>query len=337
MRSRESIDQLFNLEFEIPSLTGIHAMKLSMIINPFTERNLQLAAQVGVTDVVIVYPGLELEPLVRAKRRVESFGLRLTHLERKIPHLKFVHNLPGRDEQIADFKRLIRNMGETGMEVLCYNWMPDEDWQRTSCTVRERGGALVTEFDLAEVGKNVTDAEGSPPSPTPAAKLWENLEYFLNEVLPVAENAGIRLALHPDDPPLPELLGQSRIIISNEALLRAVNLAPSPANGICYCIGSLHPAGVDLVTGIRALADKIFFFHARNVRGNQEHFIETWHDNGEIDMAAVIHTLKAVGYRGTIRPDHAPSMAGETNETPGYEMLGRLFAAGYLRGLLHAS
>lgn len=312
-------------------------MRLSMIVNPFNERNLQLAAQVGVTDIVLTYPGLELKKLLDAKRLVESAGMRLTHLERKIPHLKFVHNLPGRAAQIEDFKTLIRNMAEAGMEVLCYNWMPDEDWQRTSCEVLERGGAKVTEFNLAHVGRNVTDADGKPPVPTPAPQLWENLEYFLHQVLPVAEDAGIKLALHPDDPPLPELLGQPRIIISNEAYRRVVDLAPSKANGICYCVGSLHPAGVDVLAGIRDLGEKIFFFHARNVRGRADHFVETWHDNGEIDMPAVFRTLKQIGYRGTIRPDHAPSMAGETNETPGYEMLGRLFAAGYLRGLMQCA
>jgi len=312
-------------------------MKLSMIVNPFNERNLQLAAQVGVTDIVLTYPGPGLDSLLSAKRLVESCGLRLTHLERKIPHLQFVHNLPGRDGQIENFKSLIRNMAEAGMKVLCYNWMPDEDWQRTSCEVIERGGARVTEFNLAEVGRNVTDADGKPPAPSSAGKLWENLEYFLNEVLPVAEDAGVKLALHPDDPPLPELLGQPRIIISNEAFQRVVKMVPSPSNGVCYCVGSLQPAGVDLLEGIRSLADKIFFFHARNVRGTAAHFVETWHDNGEIDMPSVIRTLKEIGYQGTVRPDHAPSMAGESNETPGYEMLGRLYAAGYLRGLMQAA
>ncbi|SRR5258708_38850208 len=312
-------------------------MNLSMIVNPLNERNLQLAAQVGVTEIVMTYAGLDSATFGTTKRMVETFGMKLTHLERKIPHLKFVHNLPGRDAQIEDFKTLIRRMAEAEMTVLCYNWMPDEDWQRTSSTIVERGGALVTEFDLAHVGRNVTDADGRPSQPTPASKLWENIEYFLNEVLPVAEDAGIRLALHPDDPPLAELLGQPRIMISNEALRRVVELAPSPSNGICYCVGSLYPAGVDVLAGIRALAGKIFFFHARNVRGTAQHFTETWHDNGDIDMHAVIRALKSMGYAGTIRPDHAPSMAGETNETPGYEMLGRLFAAGYLRGLMQAT
>jgi mannonate dehydratase len=312
-------------------------MKLSMIVNPLNERNLQLAAQVGVSEIVMTYAGLEAATFRTTRRMVEAAGMKLTHLERKIPHLKFVHNLPGRAEQIEDFKTLIRRMAEAEMKVLCYNWMPDEDWQRTSCTVVERGGALVTEFNLKHVGRNVTDAYGKPPDPTPAPQLWDNLEYFLNKVLPVAEDAGIKLALHPDDPPLPELLGQPRIIISNAAYRRVLNLAPSRANGVCYCVGSLHPAGEDVLAGIRALGDKIFFFHARNVRGTAEHFTETWHDNGDIDMAAVIRVLKGIGYSGTLRPDHAPSMAGETNETPGYEMLGRLFAAGYLRGLMQAA
>lgn len=312
-------------------------MKLSMIVNPFNEQNLQLAAQVGVSDIVLTYSGLEPSRYRAARQMVEAFGMRLTHLERKIPHLKFVHNLPGRDEQIEDFKSLIRIMAECGMKVLCYNWMPDEDWQRTRCDVQERGGALVTEFNIADVGRNITDADGAPHVPTPASQLWKNLEYFLDQVLPVAEEAGIQLAIHPDDPPLPELLGQSRIIVSNEALQRVVDLAPSPSNGVCYCVGSLFPAGEDVLEGIRRLVDRIFFVHARNVRGTAEHFTETWHDNGQIDMPAVIRTLRDVGFQGTIRPDHAPSMAGESNVSPGYEMLGRLYAAGYLKGLMQCA
>src|SRR5690606_28826461 len=111
-----------------------------------------------------------------------------------------VHNLPGRDEQIEDFKTLIRNMAETEMEVLCYNWMPDEDWQRTSSEVIERGGAKVTAFDIEATNWNVTDATPADHPPTPAETLWENLAYFLEQVVPVAEDAGIKLAIHPDDP-----------------------------------------------------------------------------------------------------------------------------------------
>ena len=308
-----------------------------MIVNPFTERNLQLAAQVGVSDIVLTFPGLDRAAFITAREMVEAQGMKLTHLERKVPHLKMVHRLPGWEQQTEDFKTLLRLMAEQEMKILCYNWMPDEDWQRTSSEVLERGGSRVTEFNLANVGRNVTDADGKPPHPTPAALLWDHLERFLHAVLPVAEDAGIRLALHPDDPPLPALLGQERIIYTNAALRRVVELAPLPANGLCYCVGSLHPAGEDVVAGIRDLAPHIFFVHARNVRGTAAHFTETWHDNGDIAMPAVIRALKDIGYAGTLRPDHAPIMAGETNETPGYEMLGRLFAAGYLRGLIQAA
>jgi mannonate dehydratase len=312
-------------------------MKLSMIVNPFTERNLEWAAQVGVEEIVLTYPGPGVAPLQAARAMVESQGMRLAIVERKIPHLKMVHGLPGRDAEVARFRQLLQDMAEAGLSIACYNWMPNEDWQRTSATVRERGGARVTEFALADVVRNVTDADGRPPVRTDAATLWNNLARFLDEVLPVAEACGVRLALHPDDPPLPEVNGQPQIITSNEALRRVVDLAPSPANGICYCVGSLRPAGVDVVAGIRELAPHIAFVHARNVRGTARHFVETWHDNGEIDMPAVFRSLKAAGYRGSVRPDHAPSMAGETNDTPGYEMLGRLFAAGYLRGLMQAA
>ena len=309
-------------------------MKLSMLVNPFTERNLALAAQVGVEEVVLTYPGPGLQPLRDARRQIEAAGMRLTVLERKIPHRRLVHRLPGWEEELAGFQSLLRNMAEVGMTVACYNWMPAEDWQRTTCTSPERGGALSTAFDLRLVEHNVTDADGAPEQKTPAAALWDNLKRFLDAILPVAEDCGVALALHPDDPPLTSIRGQDQIITSNEALRRVVDLAPSKANGICYCTGSLYPAGADLVAGIHALGPHIRFVHARNVRGTADNFQETWHDNGEIDMAEVIRALKAVGFEGPMRPDHAPSMAGESNETPGYEPLGKLFAIGYLRGLM---
>lgn len=312
-------------------------MKLSMLVNPFTERNLALAAQVGVEEVVLPYPGPGLEPLVAAQRMVEAAGMRLTTIERKIPHRRLVHQLPGYHEELESFQTLLRQMADAGLNLACYNWMPGEDWQRTSSTVVARGGALATAFSLAEVGINVTDADGVPDTVTSANQLWDNLKRFLDDILPVAEGAGVRLAIHPDDPPLKVFRGQPQIITSNEALRRVVNLAPSPANGICYCVGSLFPAGVDLIAGIRDLAPHIHYVHARNVRGTVEDFQETWHDDGEIDLAAIVRELKQIGFRGSVRPDHTPSMAGESNETPGYEMLGRLFAAGYLRGLFQAA
>ena len=312
-------------------------IRLSMVVHPPTDRHLEWAAQVGVSDVVIPYPGTDPAALAATCRRIASFGLACTHVERKLPHLGIVHGLPDGRRQLDAIKALLAAMGDCGMQVLCYNWMPDEDWQRTTATAPARGGARATAFDLDAVGSNVTDADGLPATRTGPEALWEHLRRFLEEVVPVAERHGIRLALHPDDPPLATLRGQPRIIGSNAALRRVVDMVPSRANAVCYCVGSLHPAGADVVAGIHDLGDAIAFVHARNVRGTAASFTETWHDDGAIDMPAVFRALKAVGYRGTVRPDHAPSMSGEANDTPGYEMLGRLFAAGYLRGLIQAA
>jgi mannonate dehydratase len=313
------------------------SMRLAMLVDPPTDHNLQLAAQVGVADIVCIYPGLDVSVLLGLKTRVESFGMRLTHVERKIPHHRAVHNLPGATEEIDAFKTLVGNMAEASMEVLCYNWMPDDDWSRTRFDLPERGGAKVTEFNLSEVALLADYATVHDHPPTSAERLWENLTRFLDELLPVAEDAGVKLALHPDDPPLRELRGQPRIITSHDAMQRVVALAPSPMNGLCYCQGSLAPGGEDPVEGVRRLGPHIVFAHFRNIAGRAEHFRETFHDNGDIDMPAVIRAYREVGYQGAIRPDHAPSMAGETNENPGYEMLGRLYAAGYMRGLIQAA
>lgn len=312
-------------------------MEIAMLVNPFTDRNLQLAAQVGVKEVVVPYPGLELAPLLEKKRRVETFGMRMTVIERKLPHLQIIHNLEGRDVQVGDIRTLLRNMAEVEMKVLCYNWMPDEDWQRTAIDFPERGGAKVTAFDLSLVeGKNLTDADGQPDSHTPVDQLWDNLKGFLDDILPTAEDCGIKLAIHPDDPPLAQLRGQDRIITSNEALERVVNLAPSPSNGVCYCQGALAPGGVDVEGGIRKLAPSIHFAHFRNVSGTADNFHETFHDTGDLDMVSLMRAYKESGFSGPMRPDHAPSLAGETNETPGYEVLGKLYAVGYMKGLIDA-
>ena len=311
-------------------------MRLSMIVTPFTGENLQLAAQVGVEEIVAVYPGAGQDPLRQVKREVEKHGMRLTHIERKLPHDRIVHGLSGRDEQVEMIKNLLRDMAEAGLEVLCYNWMPSEDWCRTTRMNPERGGSNSTAFSVKADCGNVTDADGPPQKATAASRLWENLEAFLDEILPVAEDAGIKLAIHPDDPPLKNLWGQDQILCSIDALERVTRLAPSPSNGICFCSGSLGPVGEDLAAGIRRLAGSIHFVHLRNTRGPADNFQETWPDNGESDLPAFMRALHDIDYRGTIRPDHTPSMIGESNATPGYEMQGRLFAAGYLRGLMQA-
>jgi mannonate dehydratase len=316
-------------------------MRLALMLTPMSDHHLRLAAQVGAGEIVAPYPGTDPDELLRLRDRVGMFGLRLTVIERGVPHAGIVHGGPRAAEQLDGIRQLIRNMGRAGVRTLCYNWMPDDDWSRTSVSVRERGGALVTEFDLASAGAEdqtrLPSGERRPSagSKTPAQALWRNLGTFLHEIVPVAEDAGVALALHPDDPPLSRFRGQDRIITSVAACERAAALRPSPSNGICFCQGTFASAGEDIVPAIQTLAPHIRFVHFRDVVGTVPHFRESFHDNGQTNMAAAMRAYAEAGLDVPIRPDHVPTLDGEDNSTPGYHMLGRLFAVGYMRGLIH--
>lgn len=169
-----------------------------------------------------------------------------------------------------------------------------------------------------------------------AEALWSNLTRFLDRLLPIAEEAGVALAMHPDDPPLSPLRGLERIMVHPDAFERLVDLAPSKANGICFCQGNFAAMGVDVPATIRRLGSHIRFVHVRDVKGTPDHFIETFHDEGPTDMYEAIRAYGEVGFDGVMRPDHVPVLAGETGEA-GYTMMGRLFAVGYMRGLIEAA
>lgn len=315
-------------------------MRIALLVTPFSDETLQIAAQIGAEEIVSIYPGLDPTALREIRRRVESWGLKLGVVERYVPTLDFIHGTEGAARQIEDFKTLIRNLGEESVPVLCYSWMPDDDWQRTALDVKERGGALVTEFDGRdpETFRSVTGFDYAAATPTSAATLWDNLERFLNEVIPVAEDAGVRLAMHPDDPPLPSLRGQDRIFHTAEAFDRLVTLVDSPANGICFCQGSFASCAddYDIPALIRHFAPHIVFAHFRDVVGKVPHFREAFQDTGKTDMAACMKAYLESGLDIPIRPDHVPTLVGESNEIPGYHLLGRLWAVGYMRGLREA-
>lgn len=240
---------------------------------------------------------------------------------------------PGRDEQIENVQEQIRAMGRLGIGVLCYNWMAISSWARTEVAVETRGGALVTGFSEEVAAELPPHAE---PGEVTEEQLWDSLAYFLDAVVPVAEEAGVRLGLHPDDPPLPVTRGVPRIMRSLDAFRRVLDLHPSPANGVTLCQGNFALMTDDLPAWIRELGERnaIQFVHFRNVRGDAHSFVETFHDDGQTDLAACMRAYVEVGFDGPLRPDHVPTMAGEPNDRPGYETLGRLFANGYIRGLM---
>jgi len=202
-------------------------------------------------------------------------------------------------------------------------------WLRNSARTPLRGDSYTTSYDHKEMERGPHPAASSVTE----EKLWDNLEYFLERVVPVAEDAGVKLALHPDDPPLSPVRGISRIIRSVEAYDRVLELYPSEHNGITFCQGNFAAMGADIPEAIRHFQDSIHFVHFRDVDGTAENFYETWHDAGPTDMLAAMETYRDTGYDGTIRPDHVPTMLGEGDGTPGYEMKGRLFVLGYMRGL----
>ena len=314
-------------------------MRLATVLTPMSDENLTLAAQCSVTDVVGRYPGTNLDDLLRLRDRIESFGLRLAAIEGYLPieQMKI-----GRDDgsELAAMKTLLKNMQTAGIPLLCYNFMAGTDWVRTRLDLPERGGAKVTGFRLAEVQQAMSlsvNASVIDQNPISAEELWKNLEVFLRELIPAAEAAGVTMCMHPDDPPLPELLGKARIMNSVENFERLVDLVPSKSNAICFCQGTFATMGVDIPATILRLGSHIRYLHFRDVRGSRDAFVETFHDNGETDMAAAMRAYRQIGYSGPIRPDHVPQLFGEDDGEPGYTMLGRLFAYGYIRGLMQAT
>jgi mannonate dehydratase len=224
-------------------------MRIAMVVTPFNAHNLQLTRQIGVTDIVLRYPGPEVADLQPLCREVESHGMSVAVIEGHLPIDKVVLGTDGRDAQIEELSRLLQSMGACGVQVLCYNWMGLTDWTRTSETTPGRGGNLCTEFDLRQA-----EALGQIDGPRVSARtLWDNLHYFLERILPVAESAGVALAMHPDDPPLSPLRGIDRIMVDPDAFERLVQMVPSPANGVCFCQGNFAAMGVDVPATIRRL------------------------------------------------------------------------------------
>ncbi|MFD6175515.1 MULTISPECIES: mannonate dehydratase [unclassified Isoptericola] len=335
--------------------------QLSEFLAPRPEPWWPLIRQAGVENVVAIMRGAEQEERIFASvggaRPVPTFepgeepwgeralaadvatfsehGFTVTAVEDTAPMDAVRLGLPGRDEQIEHVITQVRSMGRLGIPVLCYNWMARSSWARTRNDIPARGGALVTGFRAADA-----DALGPlvPAGEVSADQMWEALDYFLDAVVPEAEAAGVRLALHPDDPPLPNVRDLPRIMSSVDAYRRLLTLNTSSSNGITFCQGNFALMTPDVPDVIRELGrdGAIAFVHFRDVRGTADDFVETFHDDGQTDMAECMRAYAAVGFDGPMRPDHVPTMSGEVNDRPGYAVLGRLFAAGYVRGLQHA-
>lgn len=341
-------------------------MKLSEFLPPRPEASWKLIKQAGVDNVVGVLNGAEQDQRMFAsvgsvgwkaedrdevpwsvaaiKHNIEVYekwGFNLIATEDTAPLDKARMGTEGRDEQIENFIEQIRSLGKLGIPTMAYNWMALSSWGRTNNALVDRGGALVT-------GYNREIAQASTPlieeGKVTREQMWEALEYFLAAVVPEAEKAGVRLAMHPDDPPQQIDRGIPRIMSSVESYRRLLATVESDYNGMTLCQGNfaLMPEVLSGETSIPHLirefgTNKIPFVHFRDVRGTVEDFRETFHDNGQTDMAECLRAYHEIGFDGAMRPDHVPTLEGESNDRPGYEVLGRLFAIGYIRGLEHAA
>ncbi len=319
-------------------------IKIAEFLSPTPTPLWKLAKQAGVDSAVGGLPTpadctdgespWDYLPLLRMKQRYESGGFSLDVIESRPPLNLAKRGLPGGDAEIDTVCALIENMGKLGIPVWCYEWMTDFNWLRTNTSTPSRGGSVVTSYD----NSLMADAPPTPGGPISEDQLWETLQYFLQRVLPVAERAGVELAMHPDDPPLSPIRGVGRIMRSVENYQRLIDLAPSPMNGITLCQGNFTLMTEDLPAVIRAFGrqNKIFFVHFRDVRGTPERFEETWHDEGKTDMLACLRAYRDIGFDGVLRPDHVPTVEGDSNEHAGYSSFGRLYAIGYIRGLRQA-
>jgi mannonate dehydratase len=295
---------------------------------------------------------------------IKSFGFHTDVVESVNVHEDIKLGLPTRDGYIETYKETIRNLAEAGVKVICYNFMPIFDWTRTDLFHPLPDGSTALYFDKdkvlnldpQELVNTVSEASDlSLPGWEPErlarlselfeaykevdeAKLWENLEYFLKEILPVAEASGIQMAIHPDDPPY-SIFGLPRIITGPESYERLIQISDSKANGFTLCTGSMGASpSNDMVEIVKKYAERAPFIHIRNVSIEENgSFAETSHytSDGSINIKEVVKVLAEQGYKGYVRPDHGRHLWGEECR-PGYGLYDRALGIMYLHGLWDA-
>lgn len=331
-------------------------------VDDYDDSVATFARQLGVNSVQLHtptnLPGVDgywsLPELRQLRDRCNADGLAIEGLE-NVPAAHFwkiQRGAPGRDEQIANYQTTITNLGRVGIPLLGFNFLATFVW-RTDMSAKGRGGAGVTAFDLDDIGAGnaLASYKLTPDQPIierlTAEQMWNNYQYFLDAVLPVAEQAGVRLALHPDDPPIDEALGgAARIFTSPAAIAEAYRRAKgSPAFGLNFCIGTVSEmAGeqsVNEVIDTLAPVGGIAYVHFRDVRGTVPSFIECFLGEGNFNPGRVIRRLYDKGFDGFLIDDHVPAMIGDgatwgDTSSSAYCSRGRAHAIGYLQGIFNA-
>lgn len=306
-----------------------------------------------------------LEEIQGLKKSVEAKGLKLAGIESVSVHDSIKAGTADRDKYIENYKETIRNLGACGVKVICYSFKPIFGWAKTNLNYEMPDGSYTLEYD-DEVVQSIEPIQmldlisgqtsgfrlsGWEPERLQKfhdlekmyegiteEKLFENLAYFLENIIPVCEEADVKMAIHPDDPPF-DMFEYPRITKNKKDILRIVNAVDSPYNGVTFCTGSYgaNPEN-DLVDMIHALKGKINFAHLRNVKIlGEKHFLESAHlsEYGSLDMYAIVEALIETGFDGIARPDHGRTIWGE-KARPGYGLYDRAIGMAYLQGLEEA-
>jgi mannonate dehydratase len=316
--------------------------------NHSSDADLRVLAALGVNHICSVLPSRtfdqnwSVEGLTRLRRRVESFGIKLdmvplplssTNIDRaENPHI-MLGKSPERDREIEQICQMIRNAAQVGIPAVKYN-LTILGVVRTESTPG-RGGARYSTFVYDKAKPDAT-----PPSSGPVNEetMWERITYFLQRVVPVAEECKVRLCCHPHDPGMPRdkgYRGVRRVLGSVDGLKRFIDIVPSKYHGLNFCQGSvaemLADPGKDIYDVIRYFGSrgKIFNVHFRNIRGGFLNFQETFPDDGDVDMIKAMRVYKEVGYDGMIMPDHVPQIDGDAGKAQAFA-----FAFGYIQALI---
>ncbi|MDQ2900177.1 MAG: mannonate dehydratase [Acidobacteriota bacterium] len=313
-------------------------MKISYQLGSnFTPEDLTFAKQIGVEYLSIGTTGGTYDMFADMKKRVEAAGLKVANIGNTNVHnmSEVTLNLPGRDQKIEEYKQYLRNLGKAGIYYTTYAHMGNGIW--SSAPETTRGGAPARAFHENNAKGYWAGKVFTPPITNGRKfskdEIWENYTYFIKQVVPVAEEVGVRIGIHPDDPPVPELGGVPRCIFGNfDGYVRAMKIANSPNVGVCLCCGTWMEGGKymgkNVFEAVREFSKmgKLWKIHFRNVSAPIPDFVEAYVDNGYTDMKKLMRTLADVDYRGILIADHVPRMVGDGHT-------GWAFSLGYIRAL----
>ncbi len=328
----------------------------------------QIAGVTGVITTLYDVPAGEIwtrEAIKKIKTEVSDAGLHISGIESVNVHEKIKIGASDRDKYIENYIKTLENLGEEGLNLVCYNFMPVFDWTRSELARSRADGSTVLAYNQEDIDKivpekmfesiagdmNGTVMPGWEPermervkelfemySDIDEEKLFDNLEYFLKAIMPVCNKYDIKMAIHPDDPAW-SVFGLPRIIINKKNILRMMNMVDDVHNGVTFCSGSYGTNREnDLPDMIRALKGRIHFAHVRNLRFNSDtDFEEAAHlsSDGSFDMYEIMKALYETGFDGPIRPDHG-RMIWDEKAMPGYGLYDRALGASYLNGLWEA-